>query len=400
MKTRPVARASRAPSTSSPARRNTDGPPVVRRRGISPRAANSVLVIALALLATPTGAAAAESCAPPGGHRSDEVVRGHQPNGDPELTERLDGGGYRVTRCDARGKVKIAQTVQPIPVPGGRTEYLAIEETEPLRDGELLTRFMRYPDARDPLWAENWKTERDATLARTLPVTGGRLEPAPGAEVPDEQTGGGNGNPGTGCNNITYGLNGRKWSLRMFTYHTYYPSLPGPQDQARSAIINGFNSWQNTINACNYSDGNNIIAMWAADATRPASASPDSYSVVDFGDMVSFGCTSSALACAYLFGAAPNATETDIRFRSGCLGQQEPKGCYTWKVSDSQLGSYDLWSVAAHEAGHSIGLTDLYGDAATSTIDELTMYGVASINTIHPRTLGAGDVLGMRRLYP
>ncbi len=52
--------------------------------------------------------------------------------------------------------------------------------------------------------------------------------------------------------------------------------------------------------------------------------------------------------------------------------------------------------MAAHESGHALGL----GHATTSTENWLTMSPIQYQNSIRWQTLGRGDVLGLRALYP
>ena len=64
-----------------------------------------------------------------------------------------------------------------------------------------------------------------------------------------------------------------------------------------------------------------------------------------------------------------------------------------WSTS-GKPGAYDYRSVATHEFGHFIGLSDLHDSP------NLTMYYATDAGSTGPRTLGRGDVLGLRALYP
>lgn len=64
---------------------------------------------------------------------------------------------------------------------------------------------------------------------------------------------------------------------------------------------------------------------------------------------------------------------------------------YTWS-----LPQYDVQNVATHEAGHTLNLNDLY-DSANS---EETMYGITSPGETKKSTLNAGDIAGIRHIYP
>jgi hypothetical protein len=73
---------------------------------------------------------------------------------------------------------------------------------------------------------------------------------------------------------------------------------------------------------------------------------------------------------------------------------------YKWGIdtnpSDSnKINAFDVQNIATHEAGHTLMLKDLY-DSATS---QLTMYGYGSLGETYARTLGAGDLYGVRLIY-
>jgi len=67
----------------------------------------------------------------------------------------------------------------------------------------------------------------------------------------------------------------------------------------------------------------------------------------------------------------------------------------TWS-SYGEPGKFDIQNVGTHEAGHTLSLDDLYGQADS----EQTMYGYAAPGETKKRTLGTGDVAGIRFIYP
>ena len=77
---------------------------------------------------------------------------------------------------------------------------------------------------------------------------------------------------------------------------------------------------------------------------------------------------------------------------------------YRWSYTDyngrndcgGSTSSFDLRDVATHEFGHWIGLGDLYDPASK----DLTMYGYASRSELKKDTLGLGDTLGVRAVWP
>jgi len=66
----------------------------------------------------------------------------------------------------------------------------------------------------------------------------------------------------------------------------------------------------------------------------------------------------------------------------------------SWSLT-GDTGTFDVQSIATHEAGHTLVLGDIYSpkDAA------LTMYGYASTGDTEKRTLATGDELGVQAIY-
>lgn len=67
---------------------------------------------------------------------------------------------------------------------------------------------------------------------------------------------------------------------------------------------------------------------------------------------------------------------------------------FDWS-SDGEANKMDFENIATHELGHSVGLADLYEGACS----EETMYGYASYGEIKKRSLEAGDIIGVKKLY-
>jgi len=67
---------------------------------------------------------------------------------------------------------------------------------------------------------------------------------------------------------------------------------------------------------------------------------------------------------------------------------------FDWSIS-GEAGKMDFENIATHELGHSVGLNDLYEGACS----EETMYGYASYGEIKKRSLEAGDIIGVKKLY-
>jgi hypothetical protein len=67
----------------------------------------------------------------------------------------------------------------------------------------------------------------------------------------------------------------------------------------------------------------------------------------------------------------------------------------TWSAT-GEVGKHDIQNVGTHEVGHTLVLEDLY-DSGDS---EQTMYGYCARGETKKRTLEAGDVAGIRQIYP
>ncbi len=75
---------------------------------------------------------------------------------------------------------------------------------------------------------------------------------------------------------------------------------------------------------------------------------------------------------------------------------------YKWGIdSDGEggktlKGAFDVQNIATHEAGHTLMLDDLYMPEA----NQLTMYGYGSYGQTYARSLGVGDISGIKAIYP
>lgn len=67
---------------------------------------------------------------------------------------------------------------------------------------------------------------------------------------------------------------------------------------------------------------------------------------------------------------------------------------YDWSMS-GEAGKMDFENIATHELGHAVGLADLYNSSCANE----TMYGYAALGETIKRSLNAGDILGINKLY-
>ena len=68
---------------------------------------------------------------------------------------------------------------------------------------------------------------------------------------------------------------------------------------------------------------------------------------------------------------------------------------FAWGDSTLNPAVMDLQNIAAHELGHSVGLSDIY----SSSCSAVTMYGYSSNGETQKRTLEQPDVTGLQKMY-
>jgi hypothetical protein len=297
----------------------------------------------------------AAACAPVGGLQTDRVARSGT-----AVTEYFEGA-YRVTTCDAAGRPRRSTTMARILTPTAVAPYVVIEqETGRTRLSRL------YGDPQEPGWARAWletgsRATRDV-VAPTAPVPAD-LDVRP-ARADDA------------CRNGSFRTFNR-WRTRRYTYRAH-----GMSAAFRSAVLRGHKAWDRTRNPCGYRDQDNITSSYAGSTSRSVHTRPDGRSVVDRGKLSLCG-NAVTLACAWTFtDARGRIVESDQRYGTG----------WRWSTQ-GRAGHYDVESAAAHETGHSIGL----GHVTASRY--LTMYHQLCAGCTYARSLGRGDVRGLRELY-
>lgn len=112
----------------------------------------------------------------------------------------------------------------------------------------------------------------------------------------------------------------------------------------------------------------------------------DGYNVVTKGNDESIG--GGAIAYCMITYSASNILETDIVFNYAD---------YAWATNGTDMDKIDVQNVGAHEAGHTLMLDDLGTDLADQ--DE-TMWWSTTRGETKNRTLEAGDLAGVRTVYP
>ena len=304
-------------------------------------------------------AALLAACAPIGGVQTDRVARGEN-----TVTEFF-AGAYRVTRCDAEGRPRRSTTMARIRTPTALAPFVPVQEET------ARTRvFLLYGDPDEPGWARAW-LEGGSTATRDVVVPAAPvpadLDVRPALTRADDS-----------CRNGAYRTFNR-WRTRRYAYRINPHAM---STAFRQAVIRGHHAWDRTRNRCGYRDQDNIASRYLGRSGESIHTRPDGRSVVDRGRLALCGNTVT-LACAWTFtNSSGRIVETDQRFGTG------------WRWSTQRRsGHYDVESAAVHETGHSIGL----GHVSASRY--LTMYHQLCAGCTFARTLGRGDVLGLRKLY-
>lgn len=357
-----------------------------------PRLLASVAAACSLFTVAAEAAPAAPPCSPPGQPRSAEVALADRPDGGSEITEYLAGGEYRVTHCGAGGRLIVSQTVSPIADPDGGVALVPTETEAPGRSVSAM-----YGDPTEPTWANEFRAARAALRAAVIPPTAPAATP-PAVAAPtvpatsasrarrrSARRGGQTARAAVaadGCTNSQYKMWTGVWAARSYGYQVNRARF-NYNDTTVASLVDGHRTWDLTRNSCGLTDITNLTSGYVGSTSGTIHSYPDGYSITDKGDLASVGCA-GALACTWNFTNAWGATtETDQRYNENITFSNV-----------GAAGAYDYESISTHESGHSIGLDH------ANTSDALTMYYAIRSGTTHARTLGKGDVMGLRARYP
>ena len=200
-----------------------------------------------------------------------------------------------------------------------------------------------------------------------------------------------------GCTNPEFhrnrSLSGVPWPARGYTYVANVKRMPHG-DRDRRQITKGKHTWDRTRNGCGFGDATNFKTRYGGRTGAVMHSFRDRINVVDFGSLAPFTRDRVVIAMSRLWFANGRLVEADTRFEQP---PSVPAGRFSWSVSGrSERRRWDLWSMAAHESGHVLGLSH----ATTSRDNWLTMSPIQYLNSTRWQTLGRGDTLGLRALYP
>lgn len=187
------------------------------------------------------------------------------------------------------------------------------------------------------------------------------------------------------CDNFSYALTGSKWASTVRWYYKT-PSFGG---QAR--VAGAFTAMANGIGACGQSKPNSAAHTYVGTTTSSANLTQTSCGISDLKSVIdSGGLTGTTLAVTCTWKSAGEITAGHIRVDSSS------RSWYTAASATDCSGSntYDLQGVATHEIGHLYGL----GHVAQGTGQ--VMEPTSDACETGQRTLGNGDLAGMKAIYP
>lgn len=176
---------------------------------------------------------------------------------------------------------------------------------------------------------------------------------------------GGGTDPGTDCESDAYKLAGWHWT--------------GPYSAKADAHASIFNG------AASRWDGQTAFSL----SGGITSGNDGTAGVQDFKNNIQFvnlGASSTvAQTITWAYRTSGQAVESDGQYNT----------YYPWSTSGA-AGAMDVENVATHEVGHTFGLTH---PTSTSTNACLTMYAYVNYGDTQARTLGDGDILGIKAIY-
>lgn len=215
-------------------------------------------------------------------------------------------------------------------------------------NGELL--YATYIVAADPALA---KTEHYYRLAAAQQGSGAGK---PGSGGPD---------PGTDCESDAYKTAGWHWTEQY-----------SAQSDSYASIVSGtLNDWDS-----------NTGAAIAGGVSSGDNGNAGTYDGVNQFEWEFIGSSSTvAVTTTWYYRGSGQAVESDAQYNT----------YYKWSTSGAS-DAMDVESVAQHETGHTFGLNH---PTSTNSNSCLTMYAYVSNGATHGRTLGDGDILGIKAIY-
>lgn len=177
--------------------------------------------------------------------------------------------------------------------------------------------------------------------------------------------GGGGADPGTDCESDAYRTAGWYWATAYRAQSDSYASIVG----------SSLNEW----------DGHAGGASISAGAGSGDNGAAGTYDGVNQLEWENIGAGSTvAVTTTWSYRGSGQAVESDGQYNT----------YYAWSTNGA-ANAMDVESVVQHETGHTFGLNHPSG----SGIECLTMYAYVNYGWTHGRTLGDGDILGIKAIY-
>ncbi|MBI2078627.1 MAG: matrixin family metalloprotease [Euryarchaeota archaeon] len=177
---------------------------------------------------------------------------------------------------------------------------------------------------------------------------------------------GGSGTPLTDCTSTAYKVAAWRWTSAFTATASAHASL---FDQAAS-------TWDAATAA--------TISGGITEGSAGVAGVQDFVNQIDFVDL---GATTTiAVTTTWYYVSTGEAVESDGQYNLH----------YAWGT-DGSGGVMDVLNIATHEVGHSFGLDHPKGPPAKLSC--LSMYAYGSLGETQKRTLGDGDILGIRAIY-
>lgn len=177
--------------------------------------------------------------------------------------------------------------------------------------------------------------------------------------------GGGGADPGTDCESDNYRLAGWHWTSSYRAQSDSYASIVG----------SSLGEWDQNAGGFSISGG-------AGSGDNGNAGVLDGVNQLEWE---SLGASSTvAVTTTWSYRGSGEAVESDGQYNT----------YYSW-ATNGAANAMDVESVVQHETGHTFGLNHPSG----SGIDCLTMYAYVNNGWTHGRTLGDGDILGIKAIY-
>lgn len=194
------------------------------------------------------------------------------------------------------------------------------------------------------------------------------------------------------CQDRAFNLQPWRWA-EVFRWRFNAGSTPSylGKDAVEGALRRATSNITRSRNSCGMTDQvgarhryEGRVARGVNIARNGSCRSPDGHNVVGFGDLPA---GTLGVACTWYF-LDGSAAEGDVRLN---------KADHRWYVNkpSSCSGRFSIEAVMTHERGHTFGL----GHVAESSHGRLTMSTRIPPCSNQERTLGRGDVRGLRNLY-